>query len=105
MAHQLLDSANDGSLGVVALADGDDGYSLEGSEEHPVEYPPLTLEEKEATLTMEESDSISEEFAIVLACESTPCNIRPDLSPVLLMLHVAVASRVGNTIVLLPLPC
>ncbi len=89
----------------MALADGDDGYSFEGSEEHPVEDPPLTLEEKEATLTMEESDSISEEFAIVLACESTPFNIRPDLSPVLLMLHVAVASRIGNTIVLLPLPC
>ncbi len=30
----------------------------------------MTLEEKEATLTMEESDLISEEFAIVLACES-----------------------------------
>ena len=89
----------------MAVADGDDGSSFEGSEEHSVEYPPLTLEEKEATLTMEESDSISKEFAIVLACESVPYTIRPDLSPVLLMLPVAVASRVGNTIVLLPLPC
>lgn len=56
----------------MLAADGDDGHSFEGSEGHSVEYPPIPLEVKEATLTMEENRvTISgEELAIVKACES-----------------------------------
>jgi hypothetical protein len=56
----------------VLAADGDDGYSFEGSEGHSVEYPPIPLEAKEATLTMEENrvTTSGEELAIVNACVS-----------------------------------
>ncbi len=53
-------------------ADGDDGYSFEGSEGHFVEYPPIPLKVKETTLTLEENcvTTSGEELAIVKACES-----------------------------------
>ncbi len=75
----------------MPAADGDDGYSFEASEEHSVEYPPIPLEVKEATLTLEESRVLTsgEEFAIVLACKSakplTPedeCSTPPGLTQV-----------------------
>ncbi len=56
----------------MLAADGDDGYSFEGSEDHFVEYPPMPLDSKEATLTMEENrvTTCGEELAIVPARES-----------------------------------
>ena len=54
------------------IADGDDGYSFEGSEDHSVEDPPIPLDLIEATLAMEEKHvtTCGEELAIVPACES-----------------------------------
>lgn len=56
----------------MLAADGDDGYSFEGSDDHFVEYPPIPLEVKETTLTTEENrvTTSGEELAIVPACES-----------------------------------
>jgi hypothetical protein len=75
----------------VPVADGDNGYSFEGSEGHSVEYPPIPLEAKETTLTMEENrvTTSGEELAIVNACVSakplTPddgCSTPPGLTQV-----------------------
>lgn len=49
-----LDSADDGFLGVVAVADGYDGDFLEEGGEYSVEYSLMAIEEEEATLTMVE---------------------------------------------------
>jgi len=67
-----LDFANEEPLGAMALADDQDGVSLEVSKEYLVELPPPMREEEDATFPTDENDvTAGDEFAIVLVFETT----------------------------------
>ncbi len=64
-----LDAADFGSLGPVAMADGDDGYSLEEPGDHWMKFSSMPTKDKDTMATPEES-LVGEEAASVFVLES-----------------------------------